>query len=250
MHSFDDKGDENDENGPSYEKPQIFINKLFRLHAQGGIDDKSIHDQVNLMIFAGNDTSALTIAHAVLLLAIHPEIQERATAEVDQVYGDTPIDAPTTYDQVTKLLYIEQVIRETMRLYPIAPFIFRLCQADTKISECTVPRGTAVVVSVYTMHRNPDVWGPRANEFDPDHFHPDKTSARNPNSFASFSLGPRNCIGMQYANISMKIMLATMLRHFRFSTHLKMKDIQPKIEITLKFACGNLVKVERRSQCN
>lgn len=238
--------DANDEDGASFDTPQIFINKLFRLYGRRGIDDKGICDQVNLMIFAGNDTSALTTAHAILLLAMHPEIQKLAAEEVDEVCADIPLDAPITYELVTKLVYIEQILLETMRLYPVAPYIFRLCQADTKISECTLPRGTIVVVSVYTMHRNPDIWGPRPNDFDPDHFNPDNTNKRNPNAFASFSLGPRNCIGMRYAKISMKIMLATMIRHFRFSTHLQMKDIQPKIEITLKLACGDLVKVERR----
>lgn len=198
------------------------------------------------MIFAGNDTSALTTAHAMLLLAMHPDIQTRAAEEVDQVCADIPIDAPITYNHVMKLVYIEQVLLETMRLYPVAPYIFRSCQSDTKISDCTLPRGTTVVVSVYTMHRNPDIWGPCPNDFNPHHFHPDETRKRNPNAFASFSLGPRNCIGMQYAKISMKIMVAMMLRHFRFSTHLKMCDVQPKIEITLKLACGDLVQVERR----
>lgn len=242
--TFVDPNDEDD--GLTYDTPQIFINRLFQLQGRNFIDDKGIRDQVNMMIFAGNDTSALTTAHAVLLLAMHPDIQKRAAEEVDEVCADLPMDAPLTYNHVTKLVYVEQVLYETMRLYPIAPFIFRVCYADIKITDCTLPRGTTVVVSVYTMHRNPDIWGPRPNDFDPDHFHPDKVRKRNPNCFAAFSLGPRNCIGMQYGKISMKIMLATMLRHFRFSTHLKISDIQPKIEITLKFACGNLVQVERR----
>lgn len=247
-HLPEDSEDLNDADGPSYDTPQIFINKLFQLYGRKGIDDKGIRDQVNMMIFAGNDTSALTTAHAMLLLAMHPEIQQRAADEVDQVCADIPIDAPITYNHVTKLVYIEQVLLETMRLYPVAPYIFRLCQADTKISECTLPRNTTVVISVYTMHRNPDIWGPRPNDFNPDHFHADEMKKRSPNSFASFSLGPRNCIGMQYAKISMKIMVAMMLRHFKFSTHLKMTDVQPKIEITLKLACGDLVQVERRCQ--
>lgn len=245
-HMPDDTMDANDEDGPSYDTPQIFINKLFGIYSRKGIDDKGICDQVNMMIFAGNDTSALTTAHAMLMLAMHPEIQKRAAEEVDQVCADIPMDAPLTYNHVAKLVYIEQILMETMRLYPIAPFIFRLCLADTQISECIIPRSAIVVVSVYSMHRNPDIWGERPNDFNPDHFHPDNTSKRSSNTFAAFSLGPRNCIGMQYAKISMKIMLAKMLRHFRFSTHLKMEDIHPKIEITLKFACGNLVQVERR----
>lgn len=245
-HLPDDTMDANDEDGPSYDTPQIFINKLFQIYSRGGIDDKGICDQVNLMIFAGNDTSALTTAHAMLMLAMHPEIQKRAADEVDQVCADIPLDAPLTYNHITKLGYIDQILLETMRLYPIAPYIFRLCMADTQISKCVIPRSAIVVVSVYSMHRDSNIWGPRPNDFNPDHFHPNNACKRNPNTFAAFSLGPRNCIGMQYAKISMKIMLATMLRHFRFSTHLKMEDIHPKIEITLKFACGDLVQVERR----
>lgn len=241
--------DENDnDDGIAYDKPQIFINKLFGLHQRKGIDEKGIRDQVNMMIFAGNDTSALTTAHAILLLAMHPDIQQRAADEVYEVCQDIPMDAPLTYNHVTKLVYVEQVLMEAMRLYPIAPYIFRLCQADTQISECTIPRGTTVVISVYHMHRRPEIWGPRPDDFNPDHFHPDEMRKRNPNTFASFSLGQRNCIGMQYGKISMKIMLAMMLRNFRFSTHLTMSDIRPKIEITLKLACGNLVQVERRCE--
>lgn len=238
----------NDEDGLGYDTPQIFINKLFRLYGRKGIDDRGIRDQVNLMIFAGNDTSALTTAHAILMLAMHPDIQRRAAQEVDMVCGDLPIDAPITYNHVTKLVYIEQILLEVMRLYPVAPYIFRLCQADTKISKCTLPRGTTVVISVYTMHRDPEIWGPRPNDFNPDHFHPDAIRKRNPNAFASFSLGPRNCIGMQYAKISMKILLARMLRQFKFTTHLKISDVRPKIEITLKLASGDLVQVERRCE--
>ncbi|KAG4066807.1 hypothetical protein HA402_012874 [Bradysia odoriphaga] len=234
-----------DDDGLAYDKPQIFINKLFRLYGRKGIDEKGIRDQVNMMIFAGNDTSALTTAHAILLLAMHPDIQERAAEEVDQVCEDIPMGDPLTYNHVSKLVYVEQILLEAMRLYPIAPYIFRLCQADTKIRECTIPRGTTVAVSVYDMHRKPEIWA-RPNDFYPDHFHPDEVRNRSPYAFAAFSLGPRNCIGMQYGKISMKIMVAMMLRHFRFSTHLKMSDIRPKIEITLKLACGDLVQVERR----
>lgn len=238
--------DEDGDTGHSYETPQIFIEQLFGLYSNGTIDDKSIKDQVNLMIFAGNDTSALTLAHAIVLLAMHPHVQEKAVEEVDRVYGDAAIDAPSTYEHVTKLAYVEQVIRETLRLYPVAPYLLRQCTADTQISECVVPRGSTVIVSLYSMHRDRDVWGPNANEFDPNHFHPTQMNKRSPNAFAPFSLGQRNCIGMRYAYISMKIILATLLRQFTFSTNLKMSDISTKFEITLKFVCGDIVKVERR----
>lgn len=226
--------------------PQIFIDQLFRLYSKGMIDDKSIKDQVNLMIFAGNDTSGLTISHTILMLAMHPRVQQRVFDEIDRVYANTPLDAPTTYEHITQLTYLEQVIRETLRLYPVAPYLLRFCKEDTKISKCVIPRGATVIVSLYTMHRNKEIWGENAGDFDPDHFSVEQMSKRDPNAFAPFSLGPRNCIGMRYAYLAMKIILATVLRHYKFTTHLQMTDLSTKFEITMKFVCGDLVMVQRR----
>lgn len=241
-----DESDESPDDQESYATPQIFIDKLLRLYSKGLIDDKAIKDQVNLMIFAGNDTSGLTLSHAAVLLGMHPEVQQRVFDEVDRVFEGLPLDAPVTPEHLLKLTYVEQVIRETLRLFPAAPYMLRFCKADTPISKCTIPRGAIVIVSLYTMHRNKEIWGEDADEFNPDHFSAEQMSKRNPSAFAPFSLGPRNCIGMRYAYISMKIMLATLMRHYRFSTDLKLSDIKLRFEITMKFVCGDMVKVERR----
>lgn len=240
------ENDEKMEEVEAFETPQIFIDQLFRLHSKGIIDDKAIKDQVNLAIFAGNDTSALTLSNATLLLAMHPQVQERLFEEVDRVFDGVPLDAPVNYDQILQLTYTEQVIKETLRLFPVSPYVLRFCKSDTEISNCTIPRGAVIIVSLYTMHRNKEIWGEDANEFNPDHFSAEQMSKRHPSSYAPFSLGPRNCIGMRYAYISMKIMLATLMRQFKFTTDLKMSDIKMRFEITMKFVCGNMVKVERR----
>lgn len=179
-------------------------------------------------------------------MAIHPEYQERAFIEVDRVFQEVSSDDLLTHDQVTKLEFIEQILRETLRLNPVAPYILRWCKEDTKIRHCTIPRDTTVIVNLYTMHRREDVWGKDADEFNPDRFHPNEVKLRNPHAFAPFSLGPRNCIGMRYSYISMKILLATLLRNYRFTTNLKMNDVRMRYEITLKNVCGNMVRVERR----
>lgn len=123
---------------------------------------------------------------------MHPEYQERAFAEVDRVFQDAPCDEKITYDHVTKLEFIEQILRETLRLNPVAPYVLRWCREDTKIRDCTIPRSTTVIVNLYTMHRREDIWGPTANEFNPDRFHPNEVKNRNPHAYAPFSLGPRN----------------------------------------------------------
>lgn len=238
--------DEDDEN--HYRTPQIVIDQLFRLHKKGAIDEKTIRDQVNLMLLGGTDTSALTVSHALLMLAMNPTIQDRVVEEINQVFGDVPLSAGScsTYEHVRQLIYTEQVLRETMRLFPVAPFLLRDCKADTPIRNCVIPATATVIVSVYNSHRNPDIWGANANEFDPDHFDADQMAARGQHTFLTFSRGPRDCLGIRYGMISMKIMMAAILRRYRFSTQLKMEDLTMKYEIIMKIVGGDVVKIEER----
>lgn len=179
---------------------------------------------------------------------MHPHFQERAVDEVDQVFQDLPSDGQLKYTHITKLEYIEQILRETLRLNPVAPYILRRCEKDTKIRNCIIPRDTTVIVNLYTMQRRQDVYGPTANEFNPDRFHADEVKKRNPHAFAPFSLGPRNCIGMRYSYIAMKVILATLLRNYRFTTYLTMADVSMRYEITLKNIRGNMVKIQKRNK--
>lgn len=200
-------------------------------------------------IFAGNDTTSLTLSYAILLLAIHPDIQQKAFVEVDNVMkNSTSTDQHLSYDDIIKLEFVEQIIKETLRLNPVAPYLLRLCTEDTTIQDCTIPRETTIIVNLYTMHRREDIYGSDANEFNPDRFHVDEMKKRNPNAFAPFSLGPRNCIGMRYSYIAMKIILATLIWHYRFTTNLKMEDVRMRYEITLKNVTGNMVCIEKRNR--
>lgn len=123
---------------------------------------------------------------------MHPKYQDRAFAEVAGVFQDMS-DEKLTYEHVTKLEFIEQILRETLRLNPVAPYVLRWCKEDTKIRDCIIPRDTTIIVNLYTMHRRQDIYGSNANEFNPDRFHPDEVKKRNPHAYAPFSLGPRNC---------------------------------------------------------
>lgn len=140
------------------------------------------------------------------------------------------------------MTYTEQVLKESLRLYPVTPYIFRSCKSNTKISNFIIPRGAVIVLSLYT-NRNEEIWGEDAN----DHFSAEQMRKRHPGCFEPFSLGPRNRIRLRYAYISMKIMLATLMRRFKFSTELKMDEIRMKFEIAMKFVCGDIVKVEQRT---
>jgi cytochrome P450 len=108
----------------------------------------------------------------------------------------------------------------------------------------TVPTGSQIAVLADTLHRRTDLWGEDAASFNPDHFHPDVT--HHPYSFLPFSGGPRICIGYKYAYMAMKVVMAYMLRRYKFSTELKLKDLEWDVSITLKLINKHMVTAEKR----
>lgn len=209
--------------------------------------DDEIKDQVNLVIFGGNDTSAHTASLVILMLAIYPHYQDDVVEELNDIFGDLPVDCPITMEHISKMTFLEQTMRESLRLFGPASVLARHCTEPTKISNCTIPAGVEVVLSVVTAHRRKDVWGADADEFNPDHFSSEQMSKRNPFAYMAFSQGPRNCLGVRFAYISLKIMLAKLLRKYRFKTNIKFDDIKMRLEVTCKLIPGAIVSVEERT---
>lgn len=178
------------------------------------------------------------------MLAIHPDIQEKAYNEIvhecgpDATYFDTNL--------ISKLSYIECIIKESMRLFPIASVLARVTAADVKLNTHTIPKGTNLVMIIDKTHRNPTFWGTNANQFDPERFSTENSDNRHPYAFLPFSSGPKNCIGYKYAMISMKIQLSFLLTHFKFVTAVKMSDIHINMTVTSKFANGYKLQIEHR----
>ncbi|XP_031638168.1 cytochrome P450 4c21-like [Contarinia nasturtii] len=237
---------DDDENNQKIERPQIFINRLMKLHSKGLVTDQEIRDQVDLIIFGGHDTSAFTAAVTILMLAMHSKVEQRVMDELNDVLGDHPADDDLTMDQINQMTYLEQVIRETLRLYPVAPVLLRHCTEDTEVENYVVPAGSEVIISAITAHRRKDIWGPDADEFNPDHFSKEEMAKRSPYAFMAFSNGTRYCLGQRFAFISIKVVLAKLIRKYRITTHLGMDDIKFRFEVTCKPINGIMVEVEER----
>lgn len=179
-----------------------------------------------------------------MMLAIHTSVQERAYTEIVDVCG-----ADASYYDMTmlsKLNYIDCILKETMRLYPVASILGRMTKADVKLETTTIPKNTIVVMFIGKTHRNPQFWGSNANQFDPDRFANENSVNHHPYAFLPFSGGPRNCIGHKYAMTSMKIQLCFLLTHFTFTSDIRMNDISMKLEIMLRMANGYKLRIERR----
>ncbi|XP_062557032.1 uncharacterized protein LOC134221879 [Armigeres subalbatus] len=228
-------------------KPQIYIDQILRLAEDTDVfDDRAIRDELDTIIVGGNETSALTLSHVMLMLAIHQDVQQKVYNEIVNVLGSRDPTIAVNNDHLPKLIYTEMVMKETMRLFPVGPIVARTCTAPTRISKTTIPEGTNIVLGVYNVHRNPKHWGPDVDRFNPDNFFPERVAERHPYSFLPFSGGPRNCIGYKYGLMSMKIMLCHLLRAYRFRSPLKMEQLQLKMSITLKIANRHMVTVEKR----
>ncbi|XP_045518563.1 cytochrome P450 4A14-like [Pieris brassicae] len=173
------------------------------------LSDEELREEILVMMLAGTDTSAVSIGYTLLLLAKYPEIQERAYNEIVKHLGNT--DRLLQSEDVMAFEYLNNVVKESLRLFPPVPLLVRNSgDAETTLpSGPTLPSRTTVFISVWGMHRDPKYWGPNAECFDPDRFCDKELNV------LSFSLGRRNCIGYKYAMQSVKIAVASILRHYK-----------------------------------
>ena len=188
------------------------LSRLLAAHDadEGAMTDKQVRDEAVTLFVAGHETTATSLAWSFYLLARHPEILARVVEEAD-AFGDTPIEH---YD-ATKLDVTTRVFREALRLYPPVMLFPRRTLEEVEIAGTVLPRRTIVFVSAYAQHRRADVW-PDPDRFDPDRFLPEREATRPKGSYLPFSAGPRFCIGMHFAMMEGPIVLATLLRRFRF----------------------------------
>ncbi|XP_046670750.1 cytochrome P450 4C1-like [Homalodisca vitripennis] len=223
----------------------VFLDLLLMYAADPAVhlSDDDIRDEVNTFMFAGHDTTASTIGFAIHLLASHPDVQERAREEVKSVLGET--DRDPTYQDLLNLRYLEQVIKETLRLYPAVPYIGRkLFQDLTLPSGYTIPSGAALSLFFYKIHRDPEVF-PEPEKFNPENFLPERLVGRFAFSYTPFSAGPRNCIGQKFAMLEMKATLSRLLLTYNITSQPPAPVLAA--ELILRSVTGINVRLEKRS---
>nr|AID54868.1 cytochrome P450 CYP341B2 [Helicoverpa armigera] len=180
-----------------------------------GYSDLELQEETLVIVVAGTDTSAVGVSFAVMMLARHPDVQEMVYRELYEVFGDS--DRLITPEDLPRLKYLDAVVRETLRLYPPVPVVVRKIEKDVQLpSGVTLVEGCGVLAHIWGTQRNPRYWGDDAEQFRPERFL--ETTLKHPAAFMAFSHGPRNCLGYQYAMMSMKTALATLVRRYRVST--------------------------------
>ena len=187
-------------------------------------DMENMTSQLKTFYFAGHDTTATTISWAYWLLVQHPEKMEKARQEVRDCIGHEwannvarngeNMQDGLTYEQLQRCQYLDSIARETLRLYPPAGTMRYATDPDSRYGKYKLG-GSVVHLNLYAIQRDPDVWGPDANEFVPERFLGDEGRKLIASySFLPFSKGSRDCIGKYFALLETKIALAALVTRY------------------------------------
>ncbi|XP_041674885.1 LOW QUALITY PROTEIN: probable cytochrome P450 313a3 [Drosophila eugracilis] len=224
------------------------INRAIELFRNGDISYEDVKSECSVMVLASFETTALTVWHCLILMAMFPNYQDMAFEELKTVFP-TNGDFEVTEDDLQNCEYLDRVLNETMRLIPSIPFIPRETSQDFRLSNgLLIPKGVVMGVDIFNTHRNKDFWGSEANTFNPDNFLKENISERHPYAFIPFSKGRRNCIGWKYALMSSKLALAKVLRNYKTSTSFRYEDLVYVDNMGMKLAVHPRLEFHRRDK--
>ncbi|KAA0992944.1 cytochrome P450 [Dyadobacter aurulentus] len=173
------------------------------------MNDLQIRDEAITMFAAGHETSATALSWLLWELARQPEMVARIRQESKQ------FETVPTFEQLMRMPYTRQVVEEGLRLYPPAWTMTREAIVDNDIEGYHIPKGTSVFMSVFELHRNPQLWE-NPLVFNPDHFSAENVKNRAKFNYLPFGAGPRICIGLQFAMMEMQLILSALLKRFTF----------------------------------
>lgn len=206
-----------------------------------GLSTPELNDQVLLLLFAGHETLTSAVASFCLLVAQHPDVRAKLQAEQAQLSPE-----PLSLDSLKQMTYLEQVLREVMRLVPPVGGGFREVLEATQISGYQIPQGWALLYQINSTHQDPQLY-PNPSQFNPDRFNLDQIQQqsldRQKYGYLPFGSGIRECLGKEFARLEMKIFAALLIRSYQWqlvpNQNLEMITVptpHPKDGLKVKFS--------------
>ncbi|XP_013364905.1 PREDICTED: cytochrome P450 3A9-like [Chinchilla lanigera] len=199
------------------------------------LSDGEIAAHSIVFIFADYETTSSALSFIMCELATHLDVQKKLQQEIDAAL---PNKALPTYDVLGEMEYLDMVVNETLRLYPIVSRTQRVCKKDVEVNGVFISKGTVVMVPIFVLHHDPKYWQ-NSEDFRPE----SRFSKKNKENLESyvympFGAGPRNCIGMRFALLNIKLAITKVLQNF---------SLQPckETEIPLKLSRKNLLQPEK-----
>ncbi|KAL6192905.1 hypothetical protein ACLB2K_033991 [Fragaria x ananassa] len=196
-----------------------FLGLLLKAHHNANLNQRisvdDIVDDCKTFYLAGQDTTSTLLTRTVFLLALNTDWQEEARKEVLQLFGKQNPNP----DDISKLKTMSMILNESLRLYPPAVAIPRITGREVRLGKLIVPADVELLVSVLTLHHEPQFWGPDVHLFKPERFLEGVAKATNNNigTFMPFGLGSRTCVGLNFATTEAKIALSMILQRYSFT---------------------------------
>ncbi|CAD6203628.1 unnamed protein product [Miscanthus lutarioriparius] len=197
--------------------PRDMVDQLLQLADDASLDVPIERDGIKAFILdiiaAGSDTTAVAIEWALSELLRKPEAMAKATDELDRVVGGGRL---VTEADIPRLPYLEAVVKETMRVHPLAPLLTpRLSREDTSVGGYDIPAGTRVFVNVWAIARDRALWGDASEDFRPERFVGSRVDVKGHDlEFLPFGSGRRMCPGLGLGMKMVHLMLANLLQAF------------------------------------
>ena len=223
--------------------PEDFLSLLLRARSgPAGLTRGEVEDNLITFIGAGHETTARALGWTLYCLSQAKAERERVEAEVDGV----PAAAPDPANWLENMPFTRAAFEEALRLYPPAPSINRESIETDTYGSLTLPKGAAVLVMPWTVHRHRRLWE-QPNAFLPERFHPGNREKLDKYQFLPFGAGPRVCIGASFAMQEAAIALAVLLRRFRFDMAPGAPEPWPVQKLTTQPQGGLWMRVSPRS---
>ncbi|MCG8418078.1 MAG: cytochrome P450 [Proteobacteria bacterium] len=185
---------------------------------------EELGDQTLTLLLAGHDTSASALVSFCLLTGQHPRIIERLREEQRSI----DVEDNLTCDHLKQMSYLDQVVKEVLRVIPPVPGGFRRVIAPCEFGGYSIPKGWIVSYQIHSNHMDPEHFA-EPHRFDPDRFAPDRAEDKRTRfALVPFGGGPRVCIGMEFARLEIMVLGARLARHYNWT-------LKPNQDLTLSF---------------
>ncbi|ATB33650.1 cytochrome P450 [Melittangium boletus DSM 14713] len=185
--------------------PDLLGSLLQRREGEEPLSRAAIVDELQLLLFAGHDTTVTAMSNLMLMLAQHPDVLQRGREAVAGLEG------PLTLEGMRATPYLVQLLHEGMRTIPPIGGAFRVTTRDVAFNGYRIPKGWTVPVSIKMAHAGAN-W-PTPDRFDPERFGGENPEQKKPGTFIPFGGGPRICLGQHFAMVEMSVMLILLLKH-------------------------------------
>ncbi|CAF1047671.1 unnamed protein product [Rotaria sordida] len=234
------------DSGKKVTRRLVFLDSLLAQMNSEQLTLDDIQEEVDTFMFEGHDTTAAAINFTCYLIGSHPDVQAKVHAEIDAIFsGDK--ERPCTMEDAQRMIYLDAVIKESMRVLPPVPFVMREAQEDFICNGQTIRKGTTLYIFIYGVHYDSNAF-PQPERFDPDRFYQSSVmdEERSPYAFIPFSAGSRNCIGQRFAQLEEKVVLSTLFRRYSLHTTQTIDELQISFEAIMRPAVPIKFIVEHR----